>query len=124
MYRHPAFQVSRDQIGYVEGGDYVRGSTVADLPRRRCATPPASEAIAEAAAQRGILYTRPYDYNTIEIFWGIPDKVWDAWAEVAIVRSAFGYPADGQRRPDDLPQLPTRRCSPTTSRDLLLRTHL
>ena len=27
MYRHPAFQVSRDRIGYVEGGDYVRGST-------------------------------------------------------------------------------------------------
>ena len=63
------------------------------------------------AAGRGILYTRPYDYHTVEIFWGIPGKVFNSWAEMAIVRSAFGYPAtvnDGQtifrnHQHDDVP---------------------
>ena len=57
------------------------------------------EAALADAAQRGVLYTRAFDYNTVEIFWGIPGKVCDKWAEVAIVRSAFGYPEtvnDGQ----------------------------
>ena len=95
----PGLPVSRDRIGYVEGGDYVRGSAGADTTQTALRYPTSSDTLAEAAARRGILYTRPYDYNTIEIFWGIPDKLWDQWAEVSIVRSAFGYPAtvnDGQ----------------------------
>ena len=100
MYRRPAFTVQRDILGYVEGGDYVRGSTDADLQQTalRYRTGLDETAFAEAA-QRGVLYTRAFDYNTVEIFWGIPGKVFDKWAEMAIVRSAFGHPEtvnDGQ----------------------------
>jgi hypothetical protein len=98
MYRHPAFAVQRTHVGYIEGGDYTRGSTDSDLVQTAIRYPISSPA-GEAAAGQGILYSRPYDYHTVELFWGIPGKVADVWAEVAIIRSAFGYPAtvnDGQ----------------------------
>lgn len=101
MYRHPAFQVQRERGGYVEGGDYVRGSSDAGTatPQTAIRYPISDPATGETVAQRGTLYTRPYDYGTIEIFWGIPGRMSNDWSEVAIVRSIFGNPStvnDGQ----------------------------
>lgn len=100
MYRHPAFTVQRPHGGYIEGGDYTRGSTDADTPQTAIRYPISTNVpLPAAAVGQGILYTRPYDYHTVEIFWAIPGQVADKWAEMAIVRSAFGYPDtvnDGQ----------------------------
>lgn len=100
MYRHPAFTVQRQIGGYVEGGDWTRGSTGGtDTPQTAIRYPISPSVTGTAAAGQGVLYTRPYDYHTVEIFWGIPGKVADKWAEMAVIRSAFGYPDtvnDGQ----------------------------
>jgi hypothetical protein len=93
-YRYPAFTVQRDILG----GDTVRGSTSAAVEKTALRFP-VEVAAPEVIQGKGILFTRVYDYETVQIQWGLPEKFTDNWYQAAIVRSAFGYPitvTDGQ----------------------------
>jgi phage tail-like protein len=95
----PAFRVQRQRIGPVEGGDYVRARSggLTALPQTAIRFPSRPEGYAEFA-NKTLLDARPYDYESVEILWGWPEKVAD-WTEAALVRSSYGRPLtpnDGQ----------------------------
>jgi hypothetical protein len=98
-YDLPAFRVKRQTYGLMTGGDWVRGSSVETLPHtalRYPSTTPEYDPTTDTS--KAILYTRPFDYNTVEILWGWPVSL-PTWEEVALVRSTFGHPStprDGQ----------------------------
>jgi hypothetical protein len=87
---NPAFTVRRSPYGALVGGDYTRGSSGVGTPPTavRFAGSPDADSIANQA----ILYLHPADYSTIAITWGVPPAFSSRWAQVAIVRSAFGRP--------------------------------
>jgi hypothetical protein len=104
----PAFTVHRNIDTQV--GDYVRGSTSTRTQQTAIRYPTSLPGWTPAGVGRGILYSSPINYDTIEIEWNIPpqltisvDTEHDAgdilWSEVLIVRCGMGYPAtvnDGQ----------------------------
>lgn len=111
----PAFQTQRQAYGIIAGGDYVRGSTVQTLQQTALRYPTTTESFDEAT-NKAYLTTRWAGHSEVsyelpdgtrqttaigiaEIAWGWPITVKEEWAEVALVRSGFGYPAtvnDGQ----------------------------
>ena len=106
-YLDPAFQTQRQRYGVVEGGDYVRGSTTM-LPKTALRFPSVVPGVEEIAG-KGVLYSRPADYQTVELHWTVPAALRETWDEVSIVRSVFGAPStvmDGvsifRRLKDDL----------------------
>ena len=97
----PAFSVQRSIRGVITGGDFVRGSTSTKTQKTAIRYPTTLPGWTAAGVGKGILYSRPINYGTIEIEWNVPQQLIDAnnWLEVALVRAAMGYPAtvnDGQ----------------------------
>lgn len=96
----PAFTVQRRVGAAVPGGDYVRGSeTAGTLQQTAVRYSPIKEGEEELIRGKGLLFIRPFDYNTVEIRWNIPPDIYDTWVEMTIVRSSHGYPStvnDGQ----------------------------
>ena len=88
----PAFRVQREKYGPVLGGDYVRGPSGAKTALRY---PSAVPGYHEEVGGRSTLFVRPRDYHTAEITWDWPhaDHPAGAWEEMALVRSAFGFPS-------------------------------
>lgn len=91
-YDLPAFRVKRQTYGLMEGGDWVRGSSVTTLPHTALRYPSTTEVSSEEISKGGILYCRPFDYSTVEIMWGWP-TAHPEWEEIALVRSTFGHPS-------------------------------
>ena len=91
-YDLPAFRVKRQTYGLMEGGDWVRGSSVETLAHTALRYPTTAPEDYDPAAAKAILYTRPFDYHTAEIMWGWP-TAHPNWQEVALVRSTFGHPS-------------------------------
>jgi phage tail-like protein len=96
----PAFRVQREAYSDVEGGDYVRGSTVPDLPHTALRYPTDSlDLTAVSKADRGLLFAKACDrgpadlYTTVEVEWNWPKAVLDTFEEAAVVRSAYGAPS-------------------------------
>lgn len=106
----PAFTVQRTVEGPFTGGDYVRGSTSTATQQTAIRYPTTLPGWTPAGVGKGVLYSQPINYDTIEIEWNIPEKMsisWETpstvadiqWSEVVIIRAAMGYPAtvnDGQ----------------------------
>jgi hypothetical protein len=106
----PAFTVQRTVEGQITGGDYVRGSTNTRTQQTAIRYPTTLPGWTPAGVGKGILYTQPVGYDTVEIEWNIPEQLaisWETpstladitWSEVAIVRASMGYPStvnDGQ----------------------------
>jgi hypothetical protein len=91
-YDLPAFRVKRQTYGLMEGGDWVRGSSVETLAHTALRYPTTTPEDYDPTAVPAILYTRPFDYHTTEILWGWP-TAHPNWQEVALVRSTFGHPS-------------------------------
>jgi hypothetical protein len=91
-YDLPAFRTRRQTYGLMEGGDWVRGSSVTTLPHTALRYPTTTPEDYNATAGKSILFCRPFDYHTTEVMWGWP-AVHPDWQEVALVRSTFGHPA-------------------------------
>ena len=94
-YDLPAFRVKRQTYGLMNGGDWVRGSSVTTLPHTALRYPSTVPEDFDPSTSQSLLYTRPFDYNTVEILWGWPTIHTD-WLEVALVRSTFGVPSTPQ----------------------------
>ena len=105
-WQQPAFTVQRTIEGVITGGDYVRGSTNALTEATAIRFPRFAANLTPVGPGGGILYVKPYDYDTIQVEWNVPEQLVtgegltrDPWQEVVIVRSAFGNPStvnDGQ----------------------------
>src|SRR4051794_27738003 len=98
-YDLPAFRVKRQTYGLMEGGDWVRGSSVETLPHTALRYPSTAPIPYDPTVEKAVLLARPFDYSTVEILWGWPLHRPTDWLEVALVRSTFGSPStpqDGQ----------------------------
>src|SRR6185436_12619482 len=94
-YDLPAFRVKRQTYGLMNGGDWARGSSVTTLAHTALRYPTTTPEDYDPSAAKAILYTRPFDYHTVEILWGWP-IAHPNWQEVALVRSTFGHPSTPQ----------------------------
>jgi hypothetical protein len=94
-YDLPAFRVKRQTYGLMDGGDWVRGSSVTTLAHTALRYPTTTPEDYDPNVAKAILYCRPFDYHTTEILWGWP-TAHPNWQEVALVRSTFGHPSTPQ----------------------------
>lgn len=92
-YDLPPFRVQRRPYSAMEGGDYVRGSSVETLPHTALRTQSRILDDIDVTA-RAVLFARPWDYETIQLLWSWPLQLAPNWYEVALIRSAFGCPSN------------------------------
>jgi hypothetical protein len=90
----PAFRVQREAYGLASGGDYVRGSAVVTLEHTALRYPTSSiDLSAIAIADRGQVFVKAFDYNTVVMEWSWPKALEEIFVEVAVVRSTYGAPS-------------------------------